>query len=294
MIYIKDILSKVGHIKYEGDKEAFVNAPISLDEQNTDDHVLMWVNDKNIARLNNVEHGTIICSPLFEAYKPGCNYIVTDKPRLVFKTILDEFFVPAVEPWIAPSASIAPGVKLGTNIYIGNNVVIEKDCVIGDNTVIGHNTVILHGTVIGNKVKIGSNNTIGGIGFGYEKDLDGIYSLIPHLGNVVIHDHVEIGNNTCIDRAVLGSTTLHEHAKIDNLVHIAHSVVIGKNSLVIAHAMIGGSTVIGENVWFAPAASVLNKKTIGDDAVIGMGAVVVKDVKAATTIVGNPGKPLEK
>lgn len=107
-----------------------------------------------------------------------------------------------------------------------------------------HNTVILKDTIIEDNVVIGANNTIGGVGFGYEKDREGNFELIPHIGNVHIKRNVEIGNNTCIDRAVLGSTILEENVKVDNLVHIAHGVFVGRNSVVIANAMVAGSVNI--------------------------------------------------
>jgi UDP-3-O-[3-hydroxymyristoyl] glucosamine N-acyltransferase len=294
MIRIKDIVESIDCEQFIGNIDAQVNYPKPLAITNTDDHALMWVNDKNIDLLNHVDHGSIICSTAFTSYRSGCNYIVVKNPRLAFKNILEKFFVSKPPTGIAVSASIHPSVKMGTDVFVGRNVVIEANCIVGNGSAIGHNTVILAGTEIGANVKIGSNNTIGGTGFGYEKEASGEYSLIPHIGGVTIHDNVEIGNNTCIDRGVLGNTVIHENAKIDNLVHIAHGVVIGKNSLIIANAMIGGSTNIGDNVWFAPSASVLNKKTIADNAVVGMGAVVVKDVKEGETIVGNPGKPLSK
>ncbi len=94
------------------------------------------------------------------------------------------------------------------------------------------------------------------------KNEEGKYSIIPHMGNVVIKNQVEIGNNTCIDRAVLGSTIINENVKIDNLVHISHGVSLGANSLIIANTMIAGSSIIGENVWVSPSSSILNKKVL--------------------------------
>ena len=116
--------------------------------------------------------------------------------------------------------------------------------------------------------------------------------IIPHVGNVVIENGVEIGNNTCVDRGVLGSTILKENCKIDNLVHIAHGVVVGRNALVIALALVAGSVEIGENAWIAPSSSILQKVKIGKNATIGMGAVVLKNVGEEEVWVGNPAKKL--
>jgi UDP-3-O-[3-hydroxymyristoyl] glucosamine N-acyltransferase len=135
--------------------------------------------------------------------------------------------------------------------------------------------------------------TIGGAGFGYAKNTSGQYSRFTHLGNVVLENDVTIHNNTCIDRAVMGSTIIAEGSKIDNLVHIAHGVVIGKNTLVIANSMIAGSTKIGENCWIAPSVSILNKVNVAEGSTIGMGAVVLKDVPAHSTVFGNPAKKKE-
>ena len=145
-------------------------------------------------------------------------------------------------------------------------------------------------TIIGNNVTIGCNNTIGGIGFGYEKDEFGEYKLIKHIGNVVINDGVEIGNNTCIDRGVIGSTIIGENCKIDNLVHIAHGVNIGKNSLIIANSMIAGSVTIGENVWVAPSTSIINGISIGNNSMTGIGALIIKEIKDSELHIGSPAK----
>jgi UDP-3-O-[3-hydroxymyristoyl] glucosamine N-acyltransferase len=294
MVKITDILNGIPYTNYVGSKEAFVSIPAPLDVKNEDANILMWVNDANVSLLSDVGAGTIICGEAFTDYKNTCNYIIVERPRLAFKQVIEKFFLPASLPGISSTAQIHPTAIIGNMVTIGHHVVVEQNCVINNGCSIGHNTVLHANTQLGNDVKIGCNNTIGGVGFGYEKDIDGEYSLIPHIGNVVIEDNVEIGNNTCIDRAVLGSTILHENVKVDNLVHIAHGVSIGKNSLIIANAMVAGSTIIGENVWFAPSASVLNKRTIANNAIIGLGAVVVKNVNEGEVIVGNPGKPLTK
>lgn len=295
-IQISQILSSVDYIEYIGNNEQIITSMVQLNPENTDPQIICWSNDKNIDKVSEMYAGTVIISKSAKEKldKVTCNLIITENPRNTFGKILDLFFIEKRELYIAESAKIAEGVKIGKNPYIGENVVIEKNCEIGDNCVIMHNTVVFHSTIIGNQVIIGANNTIGGIGFGYEKDKDGLFTVIPHIGNVILENKVEIGNNTCIDRAVLGSTILEENVKVDNLVHIAHGVVVKRNAVVIANAMIAGSVEIGENCWIAPSASVLNQKKIGDNSLVGMGAVVLKDVGENEIYAGNPAKFIKK
>lgn len=139
---------------------------------------------------------------------------------------------------------------------------------------------------------IGKNTVIGGDGFGYARSENGTLIRMPHQGNVVIEENVEIGSNTCIDRAVVGSTVIGAGTKIDNLVHIAHGVKIGKNCLIVAGAVIGGSCEIGDNCFIGINASIKNKVKIGNNVTVGMGAVVLKDVPDGVTVVGNPARIL--
>ncbi|HEY8935959.1 MAG TPA: UDP-3-O-(3-hydroxymyristoyl)glucosamine N-acyltransferase [Ohtaekwangia sp.] len=256
---------------------------------------ITWISDKNSDMIQSIQNGCVICSYLVsrDNFQSGCTYLIVNNPRLYFLNVVKHFFMEEETPEISTKSVIHPTVKIGEGVTIRAGVIIERDCIIGNNTSIDSNTVIKKGTIIGNRVKIGANNTIGGDGFGYEKNESGQYEFIPHLGNVLIEDDVEIGNNTAIDRAVLGSTILRKNSKIDNLVHIAHGVDIGENSMVIANSMIAGSVSLGKNVWVAPSASVLNKLTIGDNAVVGMGAIVLKPVTAGQTVVGNPAKDLQ-
>lgn len=278
-----------------GSKDRIINRVVRATDQDIASTDLLWVSDKNIDLLQGISTGTIICSQAITAsvIQKSCTYLVVENPRFYFMHAVREFFTEQPEPFISPRSVIDASVKIGKDVTIHAGVVIEKNCSIGDNTIIDCNTVIKPNTVIGKNVKIGANNTIGGSGFGYEKNEKNEYEFIPHIGNVVIEDFVEIGNNTAIDRAVLGSTIIRRNAKVDNLVHIAHGCDIGENSMVIANAMIGGSTTIGRDVWVAPSVSVLNKLNVEDAAVLGMGAVVLKNVLAGQTVVGNPAKDLQ-
>lgn len=293
MITVTAITNKLPAQKVVQHYESTIDNIVQIDAPAINKTSILWCNNKNLHLIENLKTGTLICSEkaLDLALNKNINYIIVSNPRSYFRELVVNFFYKGPKHHgISPLANIHPSVKIGTNTSIGNYVTIEENCVIGDNTFIGHNTVLLEGTKIGNHVVIGSNNTIGGNGFGYEKDETGAYQLMPHIGSVWIEDYVEIGNNTCIDRGVLGATHIKKNAKIDNLVHIAHGVVVGENSLIIANAMIGGSTIIGDNVWVAPSASLINKITIGNNSLVGMGAVVVKNVEEDKVVMGNPAK----
>lgn len=297
MISIHDIITKLVPHQFTGDEKQLIEKVVELGIINNSKNALSWCNKKNIATLESIESGTLIVPVLENGShkKNTVNYIEVENPRHYFLQVLRSFFDNSNKSaGIAASAKINSTVKPGTNVFIGENVVIEEGTIIGNNCSIGHNTVIFRNTIIGNNVSIGCNCTIGGAGFGYEKNENGDYEMLPHIGNVVIENNVEIAHNVCIDRAVLSSTILHENVKVDNQVHIAHNVIVGKNSLIIANSMIGGSTVIGENVWVAPSASLINKITVDDNAVIGMGAIVIKPVAKNEVVAGNPAKPIVK
>ncbi len=292
----KDIVDALDKATLTGNVHQPVERVVQLDPSEVTSECLSWCSDRNREVLRHVTAGTIICSTNIsrEEMNPGCTYIIVENPRLAFMKVVSELFVDNnIEYRIEETARIHPSAKISSNVKIGHNVVVGEHVEIGEYTIIESNTVIHRGTHIGRNVKIGANNTIGGVGFGYEKDEQGNFTFIPHLGNVVIEDQVEIGNNTAIDRALLGSTILRRNVKVDNLVHIAHGVEVGENSLIIANAMVAGSVRIGSNAWVAPSASILNKKQIGEGAVIGMGAVVLKDVQAGDVVAGSPARSIK-
>jgi len=276
-----------------------IDQPKAISDPSFNAKSIGWCSDTNIHLLEQLKKGYVLISAEGLArinFDTGeLKLLVVAQPRLAFAKMLEAFFVTKKNfGTYAASAYIDEStVYDGTSVEIGRNVVIEEDCIIGKRVSIGHNSVIMRGTVIKDGVTIGSNCTIGGVGFGYEADQSGNYVVIPHIGNVVLHEKVEIGNNVCIDRAVMGSTTLHKNVKVDNLVHIAHGVEIGENSLIIAKAMIAGSVKIGKNVWVAPNVSIRQKLEIGDGSTIGMGSVVVKNVAPNTTVAGVPARPIQ-
>jgi len=280
---------------FHGDDAVHITEMLQITDKSLHKSALCWCADRNIHLLKELPKSTVIISN--EAWNSSvkewtlqCNVFVVDNARRGFAKMMKTISATMKEaPEIHPSAVIHPSAILkGNNISIGANVVIEKDVSIQDNVEIGHNTCILSATQIASNVIIGSNNTIGGVGFGYELNEDGAYDVIPHIGNVIIKKDVEIGNNVCIDRAVLGATIIGENVKIDNLVHIAHGVVIGENSMIIANSMIAGSCEIGKNVWVSPSVSILQKTQVEDNALLGMGSVVIRNVDANTIVAGVP------
>lgn len=170
--------------------------------------------------------------------------------------------------WIHDTAEVDPSAIIFPGAYIGPNVKIGEDCVVGPNT------------------------SIGQPGFGYDTDDTGERNYRTHTKGVIINDDVHIGANTCIDQGRHRPTEIFSGTRIDNLVHIAHNVIIGHRCLVIAHVMIAGSCEIGDDVQISPGAQICDHVKVGDGAHIGLGAVVLKDVPAGEVWVGNPARKL--
>ena len=180
----------------------------------------------------------------------------------------------------------------GSNITFGQNVVIESDCLIGDNVTIGHNTVLKRKTKVGNNVEIGALSTIGGSGFGFEKNSSGDYKKIMHYGSVYIEDDVNIGDNVTIDRGTIGLTKICKNVKIDNQVHIAHNSEIGANTIVTACVTISGGVTIGEDCWLGPNSTINNKGSLPNNSILGIGSVLLKKVNKEGTYFGIPVKKI--
>lgn len=261
---------------------------------------LIWVRDNNTGAVEIIKTSKatfVICGidlVINKSIGQGKLIIQTANPRLFFMNILSVLAsrIPS-KVGVHPSAIIHSDAKIGNNVYIGPYTVIGN-CTIGDNTIIESNVTIFDHCLIGDNVVINAGTVIGADGFGYEKLEDGSFMKFIHIGNVIIESDVEVGANTCIDRATLGSTIIRKGAKIDNLVHIAHNVIVGENSAVIALAMIGGSTKIGSGCWISPAASVRDGLVIGKDSTVGMGSVVTKSIPDGEIWTGNPARLLSE
>lgn len=232
----------------------------------------------------------LLIAPLDFKNETEClNCITTEDPHRVFFSILKEFYSVKEKHSIGLNNVISPIAKLAKGVSIGHNCFIGDRVEIGVGTRIYNNVVIQHDVKIGQNCLIQSGAVIGEEGFGFLTTQIKSRERVLHLGTVIIEDNVEIGANTCISRGVMGDTIIGSGSKIDNLCHIAHNVKIGKNAFVVAHTMVGGSVNIGDNCWLA-SAIIRNGISINEGAMVGFGAVVVKDVKAGSVVIGNPAK----
>ena len=190
---------------------------------------------------------------------PEKTLIQVGNPRLWFIRVAWRFFPPDRQPRIHPTA-----VLNGSHVELGKNVRIGPGC------------------------------TIGFDGFGYEKNEEGEYEGFPHYGKVIIGDNVEIGANVNIDRGVLGDTVIGSGTKIDSLIHIAHNAQIGKNCIIVCLSCIAGGVKIRDGAWVAPLVGVREGIEVGENAVVGMGGIVIRDVPPNDIVAGVPAKSLKR
>ena len=236
--------------------------------------------------LIKVKNADLAMAKLLEAFTPETPYFETDiHPAAV----------------IDPSAKIGEGSRVGAGCYIGKDVVLGKNVTlyanvtILDETTIGDYTTVWPGTIIRERSIIGShcifhnNVSIGADGFGYRPSDDGRGLVkIPHIGNVVIGNAVEIGANSCVDRGKFSSTILGDGCKIDNLVQIAHNCVLGRSCIMAGSSGLAGSVTLGDGVIIGGSASIKDHTTIHSGATVGAGSGVMGDVAAGKTVLGYP------
>ena len=195
---------------------------------------------------------------------------------------------------ISDSSFIGSFSSVGENSIIGENCIIENQVFIGNNVEIGNGcklypgVKILDDTIIGQNCIIHSSTSIGSDGFGFAPNDDGSFKKIPQTGNVVIGDNVEIGSNSTIDRATLGSTIINNGVKLDNQIQIAHNVEIGENTAIAAQSGIAGSTKIGKNCMIGGQVGIIGHIKIGDNVKIQAQAGVTSDVESNSRVTGTP------
>ena len=195
---------------------------------------------------------------------------------------------------IGQDAYIGAFAYIGKNVKIGSNVKIYPHCYIGDNVRIDSNCTLFSGVKIYHDCEVKKNTTIhagaviGGDGFGFAPNTGNTYDKIPQIGNVVIREGVEIGANTCIDRATMGSTIIHKGVKLDNMIQVAHNVEIGKNTVIASHTAIAGSSKVGENCMIGGQVAIAGHLSIANNVKVAGKTGIAKDIKEEGKILQGP------
>jgi len=296
-------IAEVVNGEIKGDKNKNICGVASFDDA-AGDQITFAGNAKFLKKIAKTDAGAIIVPRDFQASTK--NILQVDNPQLAFALVLNLFYPPLKpEPGISSyscigknfvcgrEASIAPFAVIGNSVTIGYGIVLSPHVVIGDNVVMGNdvriypNVTILERCTIGNRVIIHAGTVIGSDGFGFAPDGKKYYK-IPHTGIVQIDDDVEIGAGNTIDRATFGKTWIKSGVKTDNLVHIAHNVTVGENSILVAQVAIGGSVSIGKNVILAGQAAIADHLILGDNVTVVGQSGVAKSVSSGETVSGSP------
>jgi UDP-3-O-[3-hydroxymyristoyl] glucosamine N-acyltransferase len=278
-------------------------------ETATSDQITFAAGTKYLKKIGSIDAGAIIV-PQTDGLPADIDLIVTENPQLAFAKVVG-LFQPETRPavkideqarigidvqltdnvYIGPFANIGDRSAIGEHSFIHNGVYIGNDVVIGDEVIIHPNVTIMNGCRIGNRVTIHPGTVIGSDGYGFVQD-DGKHHKIPQIGIVQIDDDVEIGAGNTIDRATFGRTWIKRGVKTDNLVHIAHNVVIGEDSLVVAQVGIAGSTQIGHHAILAGQAGISGHLQIGNHVTVGPMTGVGKNIEDGQVVSsGAPSMP---
>ncbi len=309
-IAIKEIADLIKG-KIVGDSTLTISALAKIDEAKSGELTFLYLPAYE-KFFTNTKASAILVKPEFKKSRNDITYIEVDEPDKAFSSLIIHYLSPSFYlSGVDKTSSIDNTAEIGADVALGKNVVVSAGCKIGNNAKIFHNTVLLEnveigndtiifqnvsireGCKLGNKVIVHPGAVIGSDGFGYKQDEKGVYQKIPQIGNVIIEDDVEIGANVTIDRAAVGSTIIKKGVKIDNLVQIAHNVIIDENSVMSAQAGISGSTKIGKNCILAGQVGVVGHIEIADGTILTAQSGVSKSIKKSGFYFGSPAKELK-
>ena len=297
----------------EGDENALIWKPCRIEEVD-EGGITFLANPKYTHYIYERKASAILISRDMVLEHPvNATLIRVDNPYLCVAKVL-HMFNTADKPkrgrsWrssVHRSAHIGKGCYVGAFAFvgrhakIGNNVQIYPQVYVGDYCEIGDNTILYPGVKIYRECKVGSNCilhggvVVGGDGFGFAPTGDGTYNKIDQIGNVIIEDNVEIGANTCVDRATMGSTIIHRGAKIDNLCQIAHNVSFGSNTVMASQSGCAGSGKVGDNCIIAGQVGIVGHITVGNRVTIGAQSGVTRSVDDDSIVLGTPAMPADK
>jgi len=234
--------------------------------------------------LIKVEDAYASFAKLLELY----NQLKHDKKGISKAAFVDDDAKIGDDVYVGPNAVVDSGAEIGANVKIYPQAYIGPNVKIGTNTIIHPGVRILSDCVIGSDCVIHAGVIIGGDGFGFAPNSENNYQKVAQIGNVIIEDHVEIGANTTIDRATLGSTIIRKGAKIDNLIQIAHNVEIGENTVIAAQTGIAGSTKIGKNCMIGGQVGIIGHISIADGTMIAAQSGIGGSIKNRAILQGSP------
>lgn len=307
----KDIAHILGG-EVKGDASKLVSKFSKIEEADSES-ICFFANEKYAQYLSSTAAGIILVPRNFDmSVSDSSVLILVDNPYESAAKLL-EFYKAKIEnvgiekgahvseqaqigsnPFVAAFAYISEHVTIGNNVKIFPHVFIGKNVKIGDDVVLYSGVKIYDDCEIGNRCIIHSGVVIGSDGFGFAPTADGTFSKIPQIGNVILESDVEVGANTVIDRATMGSTRVLSGTKLDNLIQIAHNVVIGKNTVIAAQTGVSGSTKIGENVMIGGQVGIVGHITIGDRVKINAQSGVSKSIENEGAVTGSPAYDYSK
>lgn len=299
-IYIRDVLEFIktieGNFVFQGNEDEFITGFSSL--LNYKKNNITWI--KNAQSIPNNLKFPIKVAVIQESEKIEDkieieNKIYCESSKKVFFSLIDELFADEEKKQnpIGFGTYISPKVKIGDNVIIGHNCTLDGDISIGDNTHIYNNVNIINRVSIGKNCEIQSGSNIGHDGFGFTENNQGEKVMIRHYGGVEIGDNVYIGGNCYIERGTLDNTVIADGVKIDGMCTIGHNSTLAKNVSLVAGSILFGSVKIGSGTHIA-SGLIKNHTYIGKNALIGMGSVVLEDVKKGTVVVGVPARKIKK
>ena len=280
-------LSKLINAKLIGDGNAIVDNLSTI--QNSNKTSLTFLSNKKYSKyIKTSEAKAFIAHQDFVEEDDRKNYLVSEDPYLSYamaSKLFSPFYNDLNNNGIHSTAIVSSDAKIGNNVFIGANVYIGPNCVIGDNSSIQPNVSLVCNVKLGSNCNIFPGTVLGCDGFGYAPTKNG-YVKIEQLGNLIIGDNVEIGAGCTIDRGALDDTIIHDGVKLDNQIHIAHNVDLGKNSAIAACCAIAGSTVIGENFRMGGLSGVLGHLTITDNVSVGAHTLITKNISERGEYIG--------
>ncbi len=304
---VKEIAEFIGG-KFTGPENIAIQNLAKIEEAKAGDLTFLYLPAYE-KYFSETKASAIIVKPSFTKSRNDITYIEVPNPNTAFFQIVEKYFKPKFDlTGIDSTAFVDMSAVIGNNVALGKNVVVSAGCKIGNNVKIFHNTVLLEDVEIGDdslifqnisireKCKIGKRviihpgTVIGSDGFGYNPDTNGVYHKISQIGNVIIEDDVEIGSNVSVDRASIGSTVIKKGVKIDNLVQVAHNVVVGENTVLVAQSGISGSTKLGRNCILAGQAGLVGHIELSDGVIINAQSGVTKSIHKAGQYRGSPAQ----